>query len=106
VAAKVVEIMQRDHLADRAAALGGRLLETLRGLQAALPDKIREVRGLGLMIGVELAVPAQAVWEELLRRGIICNLSHGTTLRLLPPLTIDEADLDVFTATLEAILRS
>ncbi len=75
------------------------------GTQAALPDKIRDVRGLGLMIGVELTAPAQGLWEELLRRGIICNLSHGVTLRLLPPLNIAEADLDIFAAALEDILR-
>ena len=44
------------------------------------------------------------ILRELLRRGIICNLSHGRTLRLLPALTIDAADLDTFLETLEAIL--
>ena len=44
--------------------------------------------------------------EELLRRGYICNLSHGVTLRLLPPLTIDQADLDGFVRVLEDVLRA
>ena len=46
------------------------------------------------------------VAEELLRRGYICNLSHEVTLRLLPPLNIDEADLTNFAATLENILKT
>ncbi len=58
------------------------------------------------MLGVELAVPGRPVWEELLRRGYICNLSHEVTLRLLPPLNIDEADLTNFAATLENILKT
>lgn len=104
VASKVVEILLRDGLADRAAAVGGRFKENLEALRHRLPDKIREVRGLGLMLGIELAVPGRPVWEELLRRGFICNLCHEATLRLLPPLIIDEADLTHFAATLEDIL--
>ena len=106
VAAKTVEIMLRDHLAERAAALGAHLKEQLRALQLRLPEKIREVRGVGLMLGIELTGGGQAVWAELLRRGYICNLSHDVTLRLLPPLTIDQADLDGFTRVLEEALRA
>lgn len=104
VAAKVVEILLRDDLPARAARLGAALMDRLRALQARLPEKIREVRGAGLMIGVELAVDGKPVWEELLRRGFICNLCHGMTLRLLPPLIIPEVDLDSFAVTLEDIL--
>ena len=56
--------------------------------------------------GQELTGGGPQVWEELLRRGYICNLSHGVTLRLLPPLTIDQADLDGFTRVLEDVLRA
>lgn len=106
VAAKTVEIMLRDHLSERAAALGQHMKEQLAALQQRVPDKIREVRGLGLMLGIELTVSGKDVWEELLRRGYICNLSHGVTLRLLPPLNIDQADLDSFVTTLEDILKA
>ncbi len=105
VAAKTVEIMLRDHLSERAAALGQHIKEQLAALQQRVPGKIREVRGLGLMLGIELTVSGKDVWEELLRRGYICNLSHGVTLRLLPPLNIDQADLDSFVSTLEDILK-
>ena len=106
VAAKTVEIMLRDHLSERAGALGEHMKEQLAALQQRVPGKIREVRGLGLMLGIELTVSGKAVWEELLRRGYICNLSHGVTLRLLPPLNIEQADLDSFVATLEDILKA
>ena len=106
VAAKTVEIMLRDHLSERAGALGEHMKEQLAALQQRVPGKIREVRGLGLMLGIELTVSGKDVWEELLRRGYICNLSHGVTLRLLPPLNIEQADLDSFVATLEDILKA
>lgn len=106
VAAKTVEIMLRDHLSERAGALGEHMKEQLAALQQRVPGKIREVRGLGLMLGIELTVSGKDVWEELLRRGYICNLSHGVTLRLLPPLNIDLSDLDSFVATLEDILKT
>ncbi|MDR2821271.1 MAG: aspartate aminotransferase family protein [Desulfovibrio sp.] len=105
VAAKTVEIMLRDHLDDRAAALGGRLKRQLEDLQRRLPGKIREVRGLGLMIGIELVEDGQKIWQDMLREGYICNLCQGTTLRLLPPLIIDQTDLDGFVRTLEKLLR-
>lgn len=106
VAAKTVEIMLRDRLAERAGALGEHMQARLAALRQRVPGKIREVRGLGLMLGIELTVSGKDVWEELLRRGYICNLSHGITLRLLPPLNIDQADLDGFVATLEDILKA
>lgn len=105
VANTCVGIMQRDKLTDRAARVGTAFMDKARALGQRLPGTIREVRGLGLMIGIELAEPGAEVWQELLRRGFICNLSHDTVLRLLPPLNIPEADLDAFLTTLEDILR-
>ncbi len=105
VAARVIEIMRRDRLDERAAASGAYLKERLARLQEEVPNAIREVRGLGLMLGIELAVDAPAVWKELLARGVICNLSHNVTLRLLPPLTIEKTDLDRFVDILGDILK-
>ena len=105
VAAKTVEIMLRDRMADRAAALGERVKKQLEALRRNMPDKIRDVRGLGLMIGIELVENGRKIWGELLRRGYVCNLSHGNILRLLPPLVIEETDLDDFVSTLEQTLH-
>lgn len=104
VAAAAIRIMKRDRLDERAASVGGAFMERMRRLAESLPGTIKEVRGLGLMIGVELAFPAKDVWEELIRRGFICNLSHETVLRLLPALNIPEEDLTAFADTLENIL--
>lgn len=105
VASKVLDIMQRDHLAQRAAELGLYLGGLLEELRQDMPDKVAEVRGLGLMIGVELAVPGKPVWEELLKRGFIVNLVGENVLRLLPPLIIERQDLELFALALGAVLR-
>lgn len=108
VGGKVLDIMRRDHLVERAAELGERARARFRALGDKLPGAIREVRGLGLLIGVDLALApdqAKAVWTSLLDNGYILNLTHGTVLRLLPPLTIDEADLVAFTEALETVLK-
>ncbi len=104
VAAKTVEIMVRDQLADRAGRLGSMVMDRARAFQAAHPGTIRDVRGKGLFIGIELPESARVVWEELLRRGYICNLCHETTLRLLPPLVVTEEELGGFMDELEDIL--
>ena len=100
--------MERDHLVERAAELGERARARFRALGERMPGVIREVRGLGLLIGIELEMSdekARKVWLTLMERGFILNLTYGPTLRLLPPLTIDEADLEAFTEELEKVLR-
>lgn len=104
VAKKVIEIMLRDKLWERSAQLGEHLTRRLKDLQRKLPEHIREVRGRGLMLGIELGPIAPKVWKELLNEGFICNLNHNVTLRLLPPLTIAQEDLDKFVDTLENML--
>lgn len=106
VAGVCMRILQRDKLADRAASVGSRFMDKARQLAQRVPGSIKEVRGLGLMIGIELAKPGAEVWNELIARGFICNLSHDTVLRLLPALNIPETDLDAFLLTLEDILKN
>ena len=105
VACKTVQIMLRDNLADRAKTLGDHTLANLRALSERFPALIKEVRGLGLMIGIEFVRDCPTVWTKLIERGFICSLSHNTTLRLLPALTIDQSDLDDFCKTLGDILQ-
>jgi acetylornithine aminotransferase len=106
VAARTVEIMLRDDLAGRAATEGSRIMGRFRAMGEKLPGTIDHVRGLGLMIGVVLAFPGKEVWQALIDRGFICNLTQDCVLRLLPALTIPRADLDAFADALEDILRT
>ena len=106
IGAKVLEIMERDRIVERTARLGDRFLEKLHALSSRQPGKIAEIRGYGLMIGIELAIPGKPVWEELMKRGFVLNLTQDRVLRLLPPLVIAEADLEMFLVALEEILSA
>lgn len=104
VAEKVLEIIERDRLAERADALGAWAMQRFAAINDVCPGTVRQVRGMGLMIGIELTFPGKEIWEELLRRGFILNLTQERVLRLLPALTIEQADIENFARTLEAVL--
>ena len=65
---------------------------------------IREVRGLGLMVGIELKVKATSYLEKLLERGVIALPAGLTVIRLLPPLVISKEQIDIVVDILEEIL--
>jgi acetylornithine/N-succinyldiaminopimelate aminotransferase len=71
---------------------------------AARRDDIVEVRGLGLMLGVEFTGPAKPIVEALLAEGVIANATAGSVLRMLPPLTLTVAEADEALAALEKVL--
>ncbi len=104
VAAKVVDIMTGNQLDKRAAELGDWAMDRFRKIGEKLPGTIAEVRGKGFLIGIVLTKPGKDVWQELINRGFICNLTQEVVLRLVPALTIDKADLEAFAQTLEDIL--
>lgn len=105
VAAKTLEIMERDKLADRAAELGNWAMDRFREVGRNVPGAIEVVRGKGLFIGIVLSKPGKDIWNALLDAGFICNLTQDTVLRLLPALTVEKADLEAFARTLEGILK-
>jgi len=96
-----LDVLAGERLPERAAELGARALAALRSIRSPL---IREVRGLGLMLGVELRIRAAPLLQKLQRRGVLALLSGTNVLRLLPPLVIDEADLDSVAAALSEVL--
>jgi acetylornithine aminotransferase len=103
-ALRTARILTRDMMDERAGRMGDFALALFEDVAAAHPGKIKEVRGLGLMIGIDLTFDGQKVWEELLKRGFILNLTQGTVLRLLPPLIIEQEDLKRFASALGAVL--
>jgi acetylornithine aminotransferase len=102
----VMDVMEHEGMAERAASMGAFALDEFRKLQAAHPSKIAQVRGLGLMLAVELSFPGQEVWQALLDKGFILNLTRGTVLRLLPPLVVEEADILAFCSALDETLAA
>ncbi|MGK9165149.1 aspartate aminotransferase family protein [Inquilinus limosus] len=115
VGLKVLEIVVRDRLAARAAASGARLMEGLRGLQRRHPC-IGDVRGRGLLLGLEFAdaVGRDAAWisdavtDTALELGLSANIvragSSGGTMRIAPPLTVSDAEIDLGVELLDAAI--
>jgi acetylornithine/N-succinyldiaminopimelate aminotransferase len=89
VACKVIEIMRRDSLDMNAKALGG----TLSSALSSLPG-VEEVRGEGLLLGADVSVPAAAVAQAALERGLLVNAVGERTIRLSPPLIVTEKEIE------------
>ena len=103
--AKVLEIMERDKLAERAEHLGNYLETNIMALKSPW---IKEVRGFGLLRGIQLTCSeesAKTLWNSLIEEGIVINLTQGTVLRLLPALTISEQELGHFIQILDKLLK-
>ena len=96
------ELVERGLLAQ-IGRMGAHLERSLRSLARKQPAII-DVRGAGLMWGIELSSDATPVVEAALRHGLLINRTAGTVVRLLPALTITESDLDSALAILEAVL--
>lgn len=77
---------------------------TMARLRLLPPSVVREVRGRGLMIGIELRRPAMPAIIELQSRGVLVLAAGSTVIRLLPPLIIDDASLEAAVATIFAVL--
>jgi acetylornithine aminotransferase/acetylornithine/N-succinyldiaminopimelate aminotransferase len=103
-ALEFLDVVEEERLLDRVRETGGRALAALRGL-AGRRRAIRDVRGRGLMIGIELDRPAAPVVEALLSRGFIVGSCRGQVLRLLPPFTIPPDILDRFASALGDLLN-
>ncbi len=99
VAGAVLDVVIGEKLPERAAALGAHLKARLERL-----DGVAEVRGMGLMIGVELeeGLSAPRVMRAAFERGLLVGASGDAVLRVLPPLVISEADADEAAGILEA----
>ncbi|MBI2554520.1 MAG: acetylornithine transaminase [Candidatus Rokubacteria bacterium] len=104
VALATLTTLLEEKLPERAARMGRHLTAGLLALKAKHPV-IREVRGKGLLIGIELTRPAAPVVVACLEAGLLILTAGDTVLRLAPPLIVDEATCDRALAILDAALR-
>jgi ornithine--oxo-acid transaminase len=100
---EVIAMLATGEFQERSAKLGARMHDRL----AELPvSAVRDVRGRGLWAGVEFtSLPGREACEQLAARGILAKDTHGSTIRLAPPLVIDEEDLDWALDCVEEIAR-
>ncbi|HEX6292006.1 MAG TPA: aspartate aminotransferase family protein [Herpetosiphonaceae bacterium] len=95
-------VLRDERLPEQAATKGAWLIERLRRLPQR---RIREVRGVGLMLGIELRERAAPYVQALQERGVLALLAGPTVIRLLPPLVIGVDELDAVVAALAEVLR-
>jgi ornithine--oxo-acid transaminase len=101
VAIAALEVIENEQLAERSAALGAKVFDRLRKLKSPY---IAEIRGKGLMVGIELNTAARPFCEALWARGVLCKETHHKVIRFAPPLVISEEDLMWAVDQLEKVL--
>jgi acetylornithine aminotransferase len=92
-ACTVLDIMRDEQLADRAAATGDWMMESFRS-RLSSHTGLKEVRGRGLMIGIEMNHDVNELKSSALERGLLLNIPRDRVIRLLPPLVIDRAQAE------------
>lgn len=102
---ETIRIMEEDSLLHNAEKVGARLMDALQQALGSHPG-VKEVRGQGLMIGVELAKPCGVLVQRALDAGLLINVTADTVVRLLPPLILTEAEADEIAATLVPLIQA
>jgi acetylornithine/LysW-gamma-L-lysine aminotransferase len=96
-----LEVIEKEGLVGRAKEMGAYFLERLQSMKS---EKIRDTRGLGLMLGIELKEKAGPYVQQLMDRGVIVLLAGATVIRLLPPLVITKEEIDAVVDAFRAVL--
>jgi acetylornithine aminotransferase len=105
---ETIRIMERDGLLDHAAAMGHHFTQALQQALAAelKSGRVKEIRGRGLMIGIELDVPCSALMQQCLDTGLLISVTADKVVRLVPPLIVSAAEIDAMVAILAPAIRS
>jgi len=104
-ASVVLEILERDHLVDRAARLGKQLQAGFRQALARQAG-VRDIRGLGLMIGIELDRPCAELVGQALEAGLLINVTAERVIRLLPPLILETGQVELLVDQLARLIAA
>ena len=99
----VLDIMKRDNIVPHVKDIGARWMADLKAIDSPM---IREVRGYGLIIGIQMdsSETASKVQSYCRENGVLINVAHGGTIRLIPPLILEDSQKDVFTGLLREAL--
>ena len=101
----VLDTLVADELCANAVRMGERLVQGLRARLAGIPGVV-EVRGRGLMVGIELREPCAHLVQAALEQGLLINVTSDNVIRLLPPLVIRAAEVDQIIDTLAALIAA
>jgi acetylornithine/N-succinyldiaminopimelate aminotransferase len=100
-----MEMLQEGQLMERVTEVGDYFRKQLNKLQKRHPESIKEVRGIGLMFGVEMSFPCKSVATKMLERGFLLNCTHDTVLRFLPPYIIKKSEIGAMLAVFEDVIK-
>ncbi len=105
IARKALQVLTEENMIENSAKMGEYFLSRLKQIDSPL---IKEIRGIGLMIAVELKkeskVSARQICEQLLNKGILCKETHSYTIRFAPPLVIKKAEIDFLVEKISELL--
>ena len=99
-----IQMIEDEHLLENCRQMSERFRKQFAALKDELPI-IRELRVRGMMIGIDLAVPATPAVAKCMERGVLINATHETVVRLLPPLNITAEEVDEGAAVVSEVLR-
>jgi len=100
----VLEAVQKEKLLNKAKIMGEYLFSKLNALKNKYA-LIKEVRGIGLMAGVELNIEGKQIVEKCMAKGLLINCTHDKVLRLMPALNISKKEIDQAIAIIDAVMR-
>ncbi|CAJ1003058.1 ornithine--oxo-acid transaminase [Brevibacillus aydinogluensis] len=103
VAVAALDVLIDEKLVDRSRELGAYFMEKLKEIRNPL---IKEIRGRGLFIGLELHTAARPYCEQLKEQGLLCKETHETTIRFAPPLVISKEELDWAIERIKQVLHT
>jgi acetylornithine aminotransferase len=104
-ALEVIKVIEQNNLVSRAAELGERLLGGLKANLQSLPQ-VKQVRGKGLLLAVELNAPCTTLAKEALDNGIVINVTNSNVIRILPPLIISNEEADVIVEKITTVVKN
>ena len=93
-AVATISVIRDEGLVERSRTLGAHLLRGLQSIESLAGNRVREVRGIGLMVGIDFETGCGDLVNMARERGVLLNCTADTVLRFLPPLVITESDLD------------
>ena len=100
-----MQVMERDDLLGNAARIGDYLVQCLQREIGSLPG-VLEIRGRGLMLGIELDRPCGELVKQCLDAGVVLNVTADTVIRMLPPLIFTREHVDHLVGVLAPLVRA
>ena len=104
VALKVVELLETGNIYQRATAIGDIIMQGL-ATELSGVDHVKEIRGCGCMIGIELSKPCKSLYTDALKQGLIINVTAESVIRLLPPMIMTDQEAEQVVSILAPLIR-